>query len=69
MSTEIKFEDALEPTDFGFIVCSKTGKLRGLWIPTQMENEEVPQSIINLCVRHFGVDPSEFDDETPQQLH
>ena len=32
MTKEIEFEDALEPTDFGFIVCGETGRLKGLWM-------------------------------------
>ena len=63
--TEIEFEDALEPTDFGFIVCGKTGRLKGLWIPEEMEEEPVPENIIRMCVEHFGIDPEEFDDEQP----
>ena len=63
MNKELEFEDALEPTDFGFIVCGKTGRLKGLWIPKEMNEEPVPESIISLCIEHFGIDPSEFDDD------
>ena len=62
---ELTFEDALEPTDFGFIVCGKTGRLKGLWIPKGMEEETVPDTIIDLCIEVFGIDPSEFDDDAP----
>ena len=65
MSKEIEFEDALEPTDFGFIVCGKTGTLKGLWIPAEMEEMPVPETIVNLCIDYFGIDPAEFDDEQP----
>lgn len=65
MSKEIEFEDALEPTDFGFIVCGKTGTLKGLWIPSEMDDEPVPESIVRLCVEHFGIDPAEFEDDNP----
>lgn len=61
---DIEFEDALEPTDFGFIVCGKTGQLKGLWIPSEMDEEPVPQNIIDLCVEYFGVDPDEFQENT-----
>ena len=65
MSTQkIEFEDALEDTDFGLIVCGKTGDLKGLWIPSEMDEEPVPENIIRLCVEYFGIDPSEFDDDT-----
>ena len=57
----IEFEDALEPTDFGLIVCSETGKLKGLWIPQEMDDKPVPKTIVRLCVEHFNIDPDEFD--------
>ena len=62
-SHELEFADALEETDFGLIVCGKTGSLKGLWIPQNMEEEEVPESIIRMCVEIFGIDPSEFDED------
>ena len=64
MSTEedTSFEDALDKGDFGFIVCSVTGKLKGLWIPQEMGDVPVPDTIIRLCVDYFGIDPEEFDE-------
>ena len=62
MSKRIAFDDALAPTDFGFIVCGKTGTLKGLWIPEGMEQEQVPESIVKLCKEFFGVDPNEGED-------
>lgn len=80
MSTEedTSFDDALDDTDFGFIVCGVTGKLKGLWIPEGMEDIPVPETIIHLCVDYFGIDPKEFDenyeyndddDDTPRVIH
>lgn len=63
MSKHIEFDDALEPTDFGFIVCSKTGRLKGLWIPEGMEDETVPESIANICKEFFGIDPNSEEDK------
>ena len=60
---QVEFEQVLAPTDFGFIVCGKTGRLKGLWIPSEMDEEPVPENIIRMCVEHFGIDPAEFDDE------
>jgi hypothetical protein len=65
MTKQVEFEDALEPTDFGFIVCGKTGKLKGLWIPQEMENEPVPDTIINMCIEYFNIDPKEFENDQP----
>ena len=43
------------------IVCSETGKLKGLWIPQEMDDKPVPKTIVRLCVEHFNIDPDEFD--------
>ena len=67
MSKKVKFDDALEPTDYGFIVCGKTGRLKGLWIPTGSENDDIPESIVKLCVEIFGIDPT--DEEQAPILH
>lgn len=72
---DIPFGEALEPTDFGFIVCGKTGHLKGLWIPTEMQDQEVPENIIELCVNFFGISRNEFfeddddEDSTGKTLH
>lgn len=63
MSTEnheLEFAESLEDTDYGLIVCGKTGMLKGLWIPKNLDEEYVPESIIKLCVEVFGIDESEF---------
>ena len=56
-----EFEDFLDATDYGFIVDGKTGKLKGLWIPDGMEHVEVPETIEDICVNIFGIDPNETD--------
>ena len=68
---ELTFEESLEDTDFGLIVCGETGKLKGLWVPTEMGDDPVPESIIRMCVEIFGIDPEEFEEETSdgQTLH
>ena len=60
---ELEFSESLEDTDFGLIICGKTGILKGLWVPQNMEEEPVPESIIRLCVDVFNIDPKEFDEE------
>ena len=59
---KVSFDEALDDEDFGFIVCGKTGKLKGLWIPEGQEEDNVPEVIIKLCVEFFGIDPEEFND-------
>jgi hypothetical protein len=57
--TSLEFADALGETDFGLIICSKTGRLKGLWIPEGQDEDNVPQTIVDVCVDYFGVDPNE----------
>jgi hypothetical protein len=57
--TGLEFEDALGESDFGLIICSKTGRLKGLWIPEGQVEDNVPQTIVDVCVDYFGVDPNE----------
>ena len=59
-----KFEDFLTADDYGFIVCSKTGVLKGLWIPENQEEEEVPETIVNICKDYFNIDPNQDEDYT-----
>jgi len=58
----IRFDDALGPNDFGLIICSKTGILKGLWIPEGQDEDNVPQSIVDVCVEYFGIDPNLADE-------
>ena len=67
MSKKITFEESLGETDWGLIIDSK-GQLKGLFIPDGKNEDDVPQSIINLCCQQFDIDPQEFE-ETPQVLH
>jgi hypothetical protein len=55
MTKQIQFEDALEDDDWGLII-SSSGELKGLFIPDGKEEEDVPESIVNMCVRVFGID-------------
>lgn len=55
MTKQIEFEDALEDDDWGLII-SSSGELKGLFIPDGKEEEDVPQSIVEMCTRIFGID-------------
>ena len=70
MTKTIEFEEALEDDDWGLIISSE-GKLKGLFIPDGASEDDVPDSIINLCCNQFGIDPQEFynEDERPTVLH
>lgn len=57
--TSLEFGDSLSDTDYGLIICSKTGRLKGLWIPDGQDEDNVPQTVVDLCVDYFGIDPNE----------
>ena len=56
--TNVKFDDAIEETDYGLIICGVTGKLKGIWIPEGKDEVPVPDTVANLCIEYFGVDPN-----------
>lgn len=58
MSETVTFEESLEDTDWGLII-GKDGSLKGMFIPEGEDEAEVPQAIIDICVKFFGVDPTE----------
>ena len=58
LSKTIEFEDALEEDDWGLIISSE-GKLKGLFIPEGKDEELVPQSIVYICEKYFGIDVTE----------
>lgn len=54
---ELEFRQALSDTDYGLIVgCD--GTLKGIWVPSTMEGEEIPQGIVDMCVQKFGINPN-----------
>jgi hypothetical protein len=70
MSKKITFEESLEASDWGLII-DKNGHLKGLFIPDGSNEDDVPESIIQLCCSQFGIDPEEFygEEERPTILH
>ena len=64
----VVFEDSLDDGDWGLIFGPK-GELKGLFIPEGSNEDDVPESIINLCCNQFDINPDEFYGETPQVLH
>lgn len=63
MTKSKKFEDFLSDDDYGFIVDSQTGRLKGLWVPESQEDVPVPDTIVNICKEYFGVDPNKDAEE------
>jgi hypothetical protein len=70
MSKQITFEESLDNDDWGLII-DKNGQLKGLFIPDGSTEDDVPESIIQLCCSQFGIDPEEFygEEERPTLLH
>jgi hypothetical protein len=52
------FEESLEDDDWGLII-GNDGSLKGLYIPEGKDDEEVPETIIQICMDVFGIDPTE----------
>lgn len=62
----ITFNQVIEDTDYGIIV-NKEGMIKGIWIPEDLERDEIPATISRLCIEYFGVDPNdESNYQTPQ---
>jgi hypothetical protein len=57
MADYMGFEDTLEDDDFGLII-SKDGFLKGIWIPEGCGDEPVPDSIVELLQKFWGIDPN-----------
>lgn len=51
---DIGLEDAFDDTDFGIIISSE-GDLKGLYIPASMDDEFVPEVIIEILETHWGI--------------
>lgn len=58
MTDRMTFEDALDEDDWGLII-GKDGTLKGMFIPDGADDEEVPDTIVEICKQFFGVDPTE----------
>ena len=54
----VTFEETLDSDDWGLII-GKDGSLKGMFIPEGEDEEEVPQTIIDICIKYFGVAPTE----------
>lgn len=57
----IGFIDLLEDDDYGIIIGSD-GEIKGLWVPKDYDYDDIPEPIVDFCVKHFGINPNEPDD-------
>lgn len=51
----VVFEESLGEGDWGLIF-GPEGNLKGIFIPEGKEEDEVPESLIEICQRYYGVD-------------
>lgn len=54
----ISLEDNLDETDYGFIL-DKDGHLKGIWVPVEQEDKDVPEAIVQLLKEKWGIDPNQ----------
>lgn len=59
MSNSISFEESLEETDYGLIICGKTGILKGVFVPEGADEDEIPETVAKICRDYFNIDPND----------
>jgi len=55
---EVTFDDVLGDEEWGLIL-DKDGNLKGLWIPQELSEEDVPDVVVKLIKENWGVDPND----------
>jgi hypothetical protein len=61
MSKKIDFEASLQDDDYGLII-GRNGDLKGLFVPDTCEElETVPEAIVTILGKIYGVDLSESE--------
>lgn len=50
--------DVLDDDDYGIIV-GVDGEIKGVWVPADHEYIDIPQPVVDFCIKHFGVDINE----------
>ena len=43
------FDESLGENDYGLIICGDTGMLKGIFIPENLEDEDIPETIVKIC--------------------
>lgn len=62
---ELEFRESLEDTDYGLIV-GADGTLKGIWVPNSVEDDTIPDAVVDLCISKFGINPNDTDTATLQ---
>lgn len=58
MADYVGFEDSLEDDDYGLII-GRDGTVKGIWIPSHVEDTEIPSSVVKLIKASLGIDISD----------
>ena len=58
---ELEFKQSLDTTDYGLIV-GVTGCSKGIWVPEGMDDQDIPEGIVDMCIQKFGIDPNGSDE-------
>jgi len=53
------FDESLGENDYGLIICGDTGMLKGIFIPENLEDEDIPETIVKIFKEYFDIDPNE----------
>jgi hypothetical protein len=61
------FTETLTEEDYGIII-SNGGRLKGIWMPVDRSESPIPDSIVQLCLINFGIDPN-TDEHVSQTIH
>ena len=61
---DLTLEEQLGRDDWAIII-GNDGNLKGIFIPQGMDEELVPESIVQIMAQYFGVD---FDDEDTEYI-
>ena len=69
MSDEERTLEAQLGDDDWAIIIGKDGNLKGLFIPDGSDEDEVPESIIAIMQKYFGVDFDEEETSAGQTIH
>ena len=54
----VEFSESLSEEDYGLII-GTDGTLKGIWIPKDKEDEQIPDAIASICISKFGIDPND----------
>ena len=61
-------EEQMDDEDWALII-GPGGELKGLFIPEGKDEDFVPDSIMHICAKYFGIDLTDDEEETKVTYH